>query len=208
MNPSIESRLLSLFTDNEGYRPSLAQPFEQDGHICATDSHILIRIDKSLITGNYMLMETPNVAKVLIDPNPQFFISRQDIETAISEVGASLSLYSDCPECSGTGEVEYIYRHKHSCEESSISGECPVCEGSCMARNAINKNISIADKTFDGYHLIIICRAMELLDISEMPVTPTQHRGYLFQPAAGIEIYLMPLLKESSISVKISKTDR
>ena len=62
-----ERLLLNEFVSTYGFRPTLEHPFRQDGYICASDTHVLIRIREDLAVGNYDEQDKP-VVNTMAEP--------------------------------------------------------------------------------------------------------------------------------------------
>lgn len=207
-----EAQLLELFVAQDDLRPSLMHPFEQNGYICASDTHIVIRVAKDMTKEQYVQQECPNVERVMIEPKPQLVIYQREIENALVVLGLGCGpgflRFCNCSECNGTGEVEYTYRHKSWSDESYMMGDCPICGGDGNAPNGVDKYAELCGHAFDGYHLILLLKAMQMLNVDAMPVTPTGNRGFLFQPCEGIDIVLMSQqLNKSKAKYKIKTMD-
>jgi hypothetical protein len=69
-----EKEVLALFFNKEcANREHEKSPFVQGEYVYATDNYILIRIDKSICTGNYPELNFPNCSAVFVDV---FFIGK------------------------------------------------------------------------------------------------------------------------------------
>lgn len=189
----IESELLDVFIyRDDDMRPGLESPMEQDGYICATDTRIAIRIKKEMTTGEYEHRATPTFARVFPESKPKYSIRVNTISEAISKCGLSMAAFVDCPECNGSGEVEWHYHDKDG-DTHTHDDECPLCHGDGTALNGINKFISLGNEhAFSAYYLICIVKAMRLLGVESISVTPNNFHGWLFEPCEGVEILLMP----------------
>lgn len=205
IHPEKEAALLDLFVYTEDdMRPSLEKPMEQDGYICATDTHIAIRIKKEMLTGEYDCRESPNFARVFPTPKREYFITQRAITEAIAKCGLDEALYVDCPECKGSGEVEWHYHDKDG-DTHTQEDYCPVCGGDGNAFNGANKYVLLAgDKAFQAHYLIRILKAMRLLGADAIWLTPNGHNGWLFEPCEGGEIVLMPYPTKVKPSAKIN----
>ena len=59
LTPNEWHKLLNRYVaDAEAMRPVMMKPFEQDGYVCASDTHILIRVAKRYITNDYSTDKT------------------------------------------------------------------------------------------------------------------------------------------------------
>lgn len=193
ISSSKESALLDIFIYREDdMRPSLENPMEQDGYICATDTRIAIRIRKEMLNGEYECRESPKFARVFPAGKREYFITDRDIINAIAKCGLEEVMYVDCPECCGSGTVDWYYHDKDG-DTHTHEDECPVCGGDGNAFNGL-KNFIFLDKEygFQAHYLIRILKAMRLLGADVVWVTPNKANGWLFEPCEGVEIVLMP----------------
>lgn len=206
-----ESALLDIFIYREDdMRPSLEKPIEQNGYICATDTRIAVRIKKEMLTGEYEQRDAPNFARVFPASKPKYSITFEAILEAIATCKLSETLFVNCPECNGSGEVEWYYHDKDG-DTHTHEDECPVCRGDGTALNGVRKFIFLGNEyAFQAYYLICIVKAMRLLGVKTISVTPNNCNGWLFEPCEGVEIVLMPrstyLTKvEASAKIKLIK---
>lgn len=134
-------RLLTLFVaDTEDMRPVLMKPFEQNGYVCATNSHALIRVAKKFISEDFSTDKlTPDVAGVMPEHNP---ISAITIDTLRGEFVRQQIDYdlttADCPDCDDEGEVKWEYTDTDG-DKHKMWAECPCCGGTGIIPNGINK---------------------------------------------------------------------
>lgn len=209
LEPSKEATIFDIFVYSEDdNRPTLEKPMEQDGYICATDAHIAIRIRKEMLNGEYESRETPNFARVFPESKPEFFITFRAITEAISTCGLDETMYADCPECNGSGDVDWYY-HDNNGDTHTHEDKCPVCGGDGQIFNGIKKYISFSKEIcFQAHYLIRILKTMRLLGAETIWVTPNNYNGWLFEPCEGVEIILLPCsstyLKKIRPSAKIN----
>lgn len=134
-----ERKSLQVFCDKdegEGFFELYKRPYfnEADGgRLIATDGIVVLIADQKLLRGKY-----PSISQRLPD-----FFSNYDMEVGVTfdAVESAMNKFtlipekvsrdcgsSECPECDGTGKVEWEYTdkdgHTHYREE-----ECPVCCG-------------------------------------------------------------------------------
>lgn len=193
LDPAKEDTIFDIFVYSEDdMRPSLEKPMEQNGYICATDTHIAIRIRKEMLNGTYECRESPNFARVFPAGKREFFITHRAIADAIAKCGLDEVMYVDCPECDGTGQVDWYY-HDDNGDTHTREGECPVCGGDGNAFNGAKRYIFFdKEYCFQAHYLIRILKAMRLFGADAVWVTPNNAHGWLFEPCEGVEIVLMP----------------
>lgn len=206
-----EFALLDIFIYREDdMRPSLEKPMEQNGYICATDTHIAVRIKKEMLTGEYEQRDAPNFARVFPAIKPKYSITFEAILEAIAKCKLSETLYVDCPECGGSGEVDWHYYDKDG-DTHTREDECPVCGGDGMAFNGLKEFIFLGNEyAFQAYYLICIVKAMRLLGVKTISVAPNNCHAWLFVPCEGVQIILMPRSTyptkvEASAKIKLIK---
>ena len=186
--------LLYKFTSDEDFRPGLQTPFEQNGHVCATETHVILRVDKNLIpksnddyTPKYRV---PTVAKVMPTPNPTFTISLKEIQSCLVALGLNYdSLSKQCPECGGRGDVDWYYTDRDGDTHTKMD-DCPYCEGSGDIHNGNDRYCSIGDRATLAYYLILVHYVMAHLDIKTLKCT--WGKGcLLFNLTDGVDILVL-----------------
>lgn len=128
-----EKEALKVFCDE--CRPHLSRPFINDkdnGRLFASDGYVMVLIDPSLLQEEYET-DSQRIPELGIEFMSQDILL-DDIEAAckninlIPEKKPKDGILKDCPECDGTGTVEYEYvdqgSHHHYKE-----CDCPVCGG-------------------------------------------------------------------------------
>lgn len=200
--------LLNRFAEDlEGFRPAIEKPFEQDGYVCATDTHILIRVERELVGVDYSTpTNAPMVSRVMPEPNPSFIITRDDIFDALIKCGIDNidRETEDCPHCHGFGDVTWEFYDNYGDRHTMVE-DCPCCDGEGEVKNGIDKYIAIKDHVFLAYFLIKIFYVMRELEIEEADVTVSKPQSHLFHLTDGIDILLMPLPEENKKERLITK---
>lgn len=205
-----ESELLSLFYEVDPIRPKLSAPYLKDGYVCATDTHIMVRIKAEVLNREYNEVEDLNL--VLPSGNCNFKVSLKEINdalAAIPQIDEEIEVRGDkeCPECDGEGGVEWEYidqagkRHYKFCD-------CPVCDGTGYIDKphriktgkkipAEDCPIQIRSVIFESKYLYILRRAMEIIGLSEIRCIH-QKLGLpcIFVVDENIEIVIMPFRGE------------
>lgn len=111
-------------------------PFVQGDYICATDTYTLIWFNQELLLQeSYQALSndelTPNVQRIInqIIPNCDAWITSDYLSDKINNAHKYLDTIDiTCPECTGTGLVDYTYTD-NDLIEYEFESECPVCEG-------------------------------------------------------------------------------
>lgn len=205
-------RLLNLYVaDEESMRPALMNPFEQDGYVCATDTHTLIRVDKKYITDDYTTQsKVPNVSKVIPVPNPTFAITDNELRKAFSILRIDYDATTvDCPECDDECEVEWEYTDRDG-DKHTMYGECPSCNGTGRVPNGADKICEIGDKTICSHFILLLYHVMIALGIGEIKGTFGDKGQILFHVENGIDVVVMSCLLDKNSSklrapIKVTK---
>ena len=171
-----EEQLLRLFYREDENRPNISKPFLQDGFVCASDGHMLIRIDESIYDSHLGYKETvdglkpPVVSKVMPEMQIDEELTLDYLKDIIRKFPVDDYDYL-CSECGGSGYVDWSYTgfdgtvyHLHD--------TCPVCGGigeidryeSAYAQFMIHGNAF-------GYGCIdTLIRAMNMMEIDRLVI--------------------------------------
>lgn len=212
LTPNEWHKLLNRYVaDAESMRPVMMKPFEQDGYVCASDTHILICVAKRYITNDYSTDKTtPNVSRVVPEHNPQFAITIDNLRSAFVQRGINYDeLTVDCPYCDEECEVEWKFEDNDG-DTHTMWAECPCCNGTGFIPNGISHYIEIKERTVNAHFMLILYQTMIELGIDRAEVTIGDMQQILFTIADGIDIIIMPSIlnnkRNKGISrVKISK---
>lgn len=144
--------LFKMFCGCDEIRPAMLLPFEFNGKIYATDTHKLIRCDKSFcefeLTNTHKPLNTEsaiptiNCNRIIKTKLEDFDIFKTEDE--FKENGKDIK----CIECDGDGEVEWEYEHH------TKTDDCPVCDGSGFSSRT--KLVPNGKKTFPKYAYVTI----------------------------------------------------
>lgn len=198
-----ERELLMLFYDSDNCREVLRQPFLQDGRVCATDGHVLIRIDSSLCEDSYDEkpggLTPPCVANVVPEATTDIAVTRQQIERALEQAPEERN--RQCPECKGSGDVTWEYRDRHY-NKHTMEETCPVCDGSGTVDDytVIKYQFIVCGKAL-GYHAVkTLLAAMSWLDIDTIRLVNADAQPMFFKPEnMDVEILLMPQIRDDKL---------
>lgn len=204
--------LLNLFVaGEEEMRPVMMKPFERGGYVCASDTHILIRVSKKYITDDYTTMaKTPDVSRIIPANPPTFKISVSQLRKAFTILGMDYDKTTiDCIECDNDCEVEWKYTDRDG-DEHSKWAECPCCNGTGRVPNGADKYCEIGSNLVCAYFVLLLYRTMMELEVDEVKVTTGSKSPLMFNIGDGIDIVVMPRIldKYSSklrVPVKMTK---
>lgn len=194
LTPEQWRSLLDLFVaDADSFRLVLMKPFEQNGFVCATDGHNLIRVSKEFISGEFPTPpQAPNVARVIPAYKPSLTVSVYSLRHAFVAVGVDYNrMLVCCPECDGDRQVEWEYTDIDG-DRHTMSADCPVCDGSGQVLNGVDKFCIIADTILSAYSLLLLHRVMDALGIDTAQITFDECGPLLFTLADGVDILIAP----------------
>lgn len=194
LNSAEWRRLLRLFVAGaEEMRPVMMTPFERDGWVCATDSHVLIRVDKKYITDDYFTdKKTPDVKSVMPQYNPQLAITKTGLIQALTKLNLDYNETKvECPYCDENCEVEWEYID-HDGDKHTMWGVCPCCSGSGYIRNGINRFCEVNGSHLSAHYMILLYQVMKEFSIDKVAVAVGDMGQLLFKITQGADIVIMP----------------
>lgn len=216
-------QLLELFVGDDEMRPKLHKPWRKGEYIYATESHFCIRIP-----GNMSATEYPdNGMKIekhfAFKTEPDGVITLDQLREALASAPLEDELEEQgedtiCPECDGTGEVEWEYWSKQECRQYSDTFECPRCLGDGYidrerlvptGRKVISytANIRITDTILRANMLDILRLAMEMIGADSASFTAGKEgQPCLFSLPGNIDIIIMPITQIGSCQEYICHT--
>lgn len=200
-------RLLTFFVDDmENYRPVLMKPFEQDGYVCATDAHALIRVDKKYITDDYSTSaKTPNVASVMPPHKPYLTITEAALRSAFVTLGMDYDTTTiDCPHCDNDCEVEWHFTDKDGDEHTKF-GECPCCNGTGRLPNGLDTYCELDGKFLIAHFLLLLYHVMTALEVKTVKVSIGKQNQFRFNLGDGVDVVVMVCLMNNRNSKRIAK---
>lgn len=198
-------KLLDLFVyrEDDGLRDEIRQPYLKDGRICATDTYSLIRISRDYFPNEtFQQVKSYNIkwpAQKLPVKLPLSMISRAIEQLPMVDVCIEEDETAACPECDGSGEVEWEYEDL-SGETYYHTFECPVCDGIGTVERTINKPTGEKErdkeyfvKIGDFYciksrNLLLLYEAMKLCGAEEVAITGSTDYLISFNIAEGIDM--------------------
>ena len=117
---------------NPDYHPILVQPFWQNNKLCATDGHVLIRIDKNLVENPEWVPQPqpktkyPDTGSIIPEHSLDIPLTISQIQNAIQKAKI-VDEYEPCDDCHGTGMVTWEY--EGLVNDYTKEDKCPVCDG-------------------------------------------------------------------------------
>ncbi len=207
LTPDKWRSLLNYFVaDADSLRPVLMKPFEQDGYVCATDTHVLLRVAKKYITDDYSTeQKTPNVANVVPEQNPIFAISANNLRDAFVRCGIDYNVMNvDCPYCDDQYEVEWEFTDSDG-DKHTKWDTCPCCDGSGSIPNGSGHYLEVGECAIHAHFMLLLYRTMVELGIDKVKVSKGDRQQFLFGIAEGIDIVIMPAILKNRRSKGVTK---
>ena len=203
-----EKQVFELYVSNDKLRPVMNAPFIQNGCVCATNGHALIRVAKSETKEEYAHSAKPNCNAVFLKTKKEEVITFKRLEELLAEVeqveetkqvGKSI----ECEECEGTGEVSWEYKRW------TENDECPVCDGSGYSSEVKHiptgkmipnpqEAILLGDKTFRAGYVSVLAKTMELMEIYSVVMKYNEKKPYeqaVFNFNINTDVLLMPYVR-------------
>lgn len=196
LTPDGWRNLLYLFVaGEEEMRPVFMKPFGRDGYVCASDTHILIRVAKKYITDDYTTTaKTPDVRLIFPAQPPTFKINLRELRKAFTILGMDYDTTTiDCIECDSDCEVEWRYTDRDGDEHTKYA-ECPCCNGTGQAPNGADRYCEIGSNLVCAHFMLLLYRTMMELEIDEVKVSVGTLSPTMFYLADGIDIVVMPCI--------------
>lgn len=205
-----EKKALRMFCNESSFAERYRNPFINDmdnGRLVATDGYVMALIDPKLIRCKY-----PHIDQRL----PNLDYERCDIGQTIrfADIEAAFNLFPlipekvtkdgkpcECPECDGTGRVEYMYEDT-AWHEHYIDGECPICHGTGMrddfelvetGRMLLPESCTfgLEDQIFDARLLMRVIEGLRLMGYDRMTWKSKQDFANIFSVCDGITVAVM-----------------
>lgn len=212
-----EKQFFSLFIDKNCSHESILSPHDRGEFVMASDTHILIKISKSLLSQKYEEATKPQIPK--IKPNANIRLTYKQLEKALSNYAheaeeEEITPAVRCTECAGSGIVDWEYRDSHYHFHYN-QDECPICRGTGNEKEAVTRltgrsfpvisPLEINGVIFNTYYIGVILETMKQLGLTEIYHTGVYPgaRPNLFKLDDGIEVILMPLATGETPAISI-----
>lgn len=205
LTPQQWHELLVKFVCDEDDRPSLAKPFKQNGYICATDAHNLLRVDAKYIANadKYPKLESPDVERIIPKSDPEFAITVDALRAAFVNCGIDYDVaYTECPYCDD-GEVQWKFTDSDG-DTHTKWDDCPLCGGTGSLPNGFNKRLNIGKHQFPANPILMLYSVMEALGIDKAAVAVDTYPAYRFNIADGIDVLTVPVSEDKISSPSIT----
>lgn len=203
-----EKALLDLFTYKGKYRDYLTKPFRIGNAVYATNASRIIGIDARLLKGEYPSDNIPKNVRGSIDKyvsipiNCSKDVTSGQLERALAsipQIDEEVMDETECPDCNGSGEVEWYYNAFNGTEYSDYD-ECPVCDGSgtVIMPHKTGRKIPDYDKAIGFFGLFnvkgdnvrALLDTMNLLGIDKAQLLVVTENISVFVIDKGIMVYI------------------
>lgn len=177
-------------------------PRPHDNFVFASDSRILIRIDKSLCECDYEKIERqPDFNRVIPEPNCSLTLPVIVLVGMIKDIPPHQEVavsgeIAKCNECNGRGRVQWHYESE-SGEEFDEYFDCPVCEGRGKFGTKIiyrdDMNISINGLKFRVGSLIPVLETIQALgyDTANVVYMSKEQNSMFLNVEPGVDVLVM-----------------
>lgn len=132
-----EKKALQMFCSNdEAFHKKMTRPFINEsygGKVIASDCYVMLIIDRKLLRCKYQTdkLTIPNQSGKLINKRINFSAIDEAYNQIVleAEMEAADGKEKECPECNGTGTVDWEYTDWEG-EIHYHEFDCPICDGS------------------------------------------------------------------------------
>jgi hypothetical protein len=195
-------KILDLFTEKEGMREWTRSPFTNADKtvIFATDGHAMICIKNNSGENNFENHED-RIKRIYPAEcsSDCLSVSFEELQNALNKIKPINKM--KCPDCNGTGEVEWEY------ESYTKEFECPVCDGNGTIRTDYtffndNAGVKINGRIFYAKQIKRIVDAMLLCGSNESRILQVSAQTNIFKLSDDISILQMgTTLEEFEVEV-------
>lgn len=196
-----ERQFLDWYCSDSDNRPAIQMPFRQNGRICATDGHMLIRIDERLLEGEYY--DTPNgctppdTDHVVPVADRCEQVTRRMLEACLKATPEEKE--RQCPECLGGGTVEWKYQDRLY-NSHTMKGECPECGGSGELSDytAVKYHYTFHGSALSYHHLRMLLRTMDFFGTDTLRLRHAHELEAMLFDVEGkdVQIVTMPQVRD------------
>lgn len=160
----IYDKVFKLYCSTDKLRPTLQNPFKQNGYYLATDAYNICMLKSDLIDLEYGELEKPDCMKWigLINDNFKYSLSIAELKNKLIFKMIDDFEYEECKKCDGEGYEECDLGHEHDCEECDGRGEIKINTG----KQIVDKNqiYTINNVGFNARDLDRLIKISELLN--------------------------------------------
>jgi len=204
-----EQNLLDLYVSKNTNREEYTKPIQKENHVIATCESTLIRIHRSLISGEYTFSEKPKTDHLFsgFDNAEIIEFSKDELNKLIEELPLIDEYFVHgkdilCEECNGDGEVTWEYKYHEK------EFECPECYGSGYEQRQkyvetgkqipdYEKGVLLGNKLIKGRYVKRLINTMDLVGINTISMKYNKNDVYkqaLFVVSENIDVIIMPMI--------------
>lgn len=198
-----ERRLFDMYCSDNDNRQAIQMPFRQDGKICATDGHMMIRVDEKICEGEYYDtvngLKPPTTSRVIPEPTIDVPLTIKMINKALGKAPEDKD--RRCPECNGEGDVTWTYTDRlHNKHE--MQAQCPECDGTgeLYDYTAVKYQFNFLGCCLCYYHLKTLLKTMEILRADTLHCRYAQKHQAMLLTTDGVEIIAMPQIQDDKLT--------
>ena len=197
-----ERILFDMYCSDSDLLPNIQMPFRQDGHICATDGHMLIRIVEKMCEGEYYEtvngLTPPNISKVIPEPDIDVPLTIKMINKALEKAPEEKD--RRCPECNGEGNVTWTYTDRLY-NKHEMQAQCPECDGTgeLYDYTAVKYQFDFMGCCLCYFHLKTLLKTMEILHTDTLHCRHAQQPQAMLLTTEGVEIIAMPQIQDDKL---------
>jgi hypothetical protein len=208
--------ILPFFIGEDNLRPALSKVHKVDGHLYATEGHILVRIPQEKVANHSRYGEVPNypnAAKVIQDAidregNTAATIHTNDLIRVLSGVSwRRVTTYDKCPECKGKGVCECVHcGNETECKECKGEGKVNVrIKEYSLLESDDRYSIKIGLPVYRADKLQIIAIAARMLQEEYITYYYREKNEAGIFSFAGIDILLVSVQDKENEIIRIIK---
>ena len=187
-------KLLELFVSKNDYlRPILLEPFKEENFVFASDARSVISVHICQLPLKLMYFEDNFLhatEKFKVKNNCEEVISVKRMAAAIGK----LPKIRKCPECKGTGEVEFVYNAKFDGCQYYISKKCPLCDGNGTITHRFA--IKIGEHYFTLEQLLKLRKACDYVGVRSVEWIYQSTDLNVFELTQHVKVGLMAIIMD------------
>lgn len=222
-----EKKALQMFCSNdEAFHKKMTHPFINEsygGKVIACDCYVMLIIDRKLLRCKYQTDELtiPNESGKLINKRINFSAIDEAYNQIVleAEMEAADGKEKECPECDGTGTVDWEYTDGEG-EIHYHEFDCPICDGSGEREDYVpvptgrmlipyGTAFVIHHTYFDARRVWQAVTGLRLMGFESMTWVGESPQGMnWFEVCDGLTLVIMPILpshEHQEIEIKLEE---
>lgn len=204
---SEQDMLFAHFLAEEHDRPALSTPFYQNGYICATDAHCLIRVPRSEINYECDKTDGPDISGIDFSLRSTEYVELTDIEEAFRRSGIDPTTGQErCKHCSGAGSVTWEFTDRGGGKHSKWD-TCPCCNGEGSTPAGGGLVLRLSGEPVLGTYLVSLYKAMKFFR-TDRAAFSLNNRIFHFKLGRGVDVIIMAAYEQhrnaATVGIKTS----